>query len=63
MGVCSCPFHVECAFNNSPIKTPSDTLLVQLYCRTRYNSCAIAQRLLAGKTVPEGTCPDGDVRG
>ena len=33
MGVFSCPFHVECAFNNSPMKTPSDVLLVQLYCQ------------------------------
>jgi hypothetical protein len=58
-----CPFHVECPFNNSLTKCPSDELLRQLYCQTRFDSCEIAKRIAAGKPVPVGACPDGNVWG
>jgi len=63
MGTPSCPFHVECEFHKSPTKTPSDQLLAQLFCCTRYDTCQIAARLLKGKPVPLGACPDGNVKG
>ena len=63
MGVSGCPFHVECPFKNSPVKTPSDELMGQLYCTTRFDSCEIAQRMRAGKPVPMGACPDGNIKG
>jgi hypothetical protein len=59
----SCPFHVECLFHNSPLKTPSDEMLVKLYCHVHHGSCEIAKRMLAGKPVPSGACPDANVAG
>ena len=63
MGASGCPFHVECHFHNDPMKTPGDELLGQLYCNTRYETCEIAKRMLAGQNVPSGACPDGHVKG
>jgi hypothetical protein len=45
------------------MKTPGDELLGQLYCNTRYETCEIAKRMLAGQNVPSGACPDGHVKG
>jgi hypothetical protein len=59
----SCPFHVECLFNNTIEKTAGDELLSQLFCCNRYETCDIAIRLLDGKPVPAGACPDGNVKG
>jgi hypothetical protein len=63
MATPSCPFHVECRFHNLREKTPSDQLLGQLYCFSRYDTCCIARRMLERKPVPVGACPDGVVKG
>ncbi len=63
MGTLTCPFHVECRFHNMSEKSPSDEMLAQLFCHLRYEDCEIAQRILAGKPVPVGACPDGHVKG
>jgi hypothetical protein len=53
-----CPFHVECSFLASAKKTPSDAMLEMLFCRTRYEDCDIAQKILANMPVPSGARPD-----
>jgi len=62
MGSALCPFHVECHFYNNPTKTQSDSVLERLFCGMRYDTCEIARQMLAGKPVPAGACPDGNVR-
>jgi hypothetical protein len=62
MAALDCPFHVECQFHNSAIRTPSDELLLQLFCHMHYEDCEIAHRILSGRPVPAGACPDGNVR-
>jgi hypothetical protein len=62
MATPSCPFHGECQFHNNPKKTPSDELMTQLFCLSRYETCQIMMRFLQGKPVPVGACPDGNVR-
>ena len=57
-----CPIHVECQFPKVPIKTPSDILLGRIFCEARYDACAIAKTMLAGRPVPVGACPDGNVK-
>jgi hypothetical protein len=57
-----CPFHVECQFHNSETKTSGDDELDQLFCRMRYEDCEITQRILSGRLIPAGVCPDGNVR-
>ncbi len=32
-----------------------------IYCDQRFGDCQIAMRLHAGKAVPPGACPDGNV--
>ena len=44
MKTSSCPFHRECQFHNSTIKTPSDAMLHQFFCYMQYEECEIAQR-------------------
>jgi hypothetical protein len=44
----TCPFHVECEFHNSQMKTPSDELLAKCFCQMRYESCEIAKRMPSG---------------
>ena len=63
MEALSCPFHIECPFHNSTMKTPSDAVLLQLFCQSKYEDCEIAQRILANMPIPEGACPEGDVGG
>lgn len=38
-----CPFHEECQFYNCPARTPSSDVLMQLFCRGRYDGCMIAK--------------------
>jgi hypothetical protein len=59
----TCPFHIECEFHNSQMKTPSDELLGQFFCHMRYEGCEIAKRIVEGKPVPVGACPDGNIKG
>jgi hypothetical protein len=63
MSMPTCPFHVECQFYNCKTRTPSDTLMGELFCYMRYEGCEIVKRMLAGKPVPAGACPDGNIRG
>jgi len=58
-----CSYQVECGFPNTFSQTPSDQLMVRLYCLARSDACEIAKRLVQGKPVPAGACPDGNVKG
>ena len=60
MKTSSCPFHRECQFHNSTIKTPSDAMLHQFFCYMQYEECEIAQRILAvSLPVPARARPGG----
>jgi hypothetical protein len=63
MGTSGCPYHVECEFHNSSVKTPSDAMLKQFFCDMRQDACEIARRFLEGKPIPIGACPDGNLTG
>jgi hypothetical protein len=63
METSSCPFQVECQFHNGSMRTPSDAVLQQLFCHARYDTCEIAQRMIADMPVPAGARPDGIARG
>jgi hypothetical protein len=62
MAATHCPFHIECHFHNSATKTQTDEQLAQFFCRMRYEDCEITQRILSGRPIPQGVCPDGNVR-
>jgi hypothetical protein len=58
----SCPFHVECQFPKSSMKTPSEAMLMQFYCLGHFEDCEILQRKLTDLPVPTGVCPDETIK-
>jgi hypothetical protein len=56
-----CPFHPECQFPNNVKRSPSYAMLEMAFCKSQYEECEIAQRILGGDPIPPGSCPDGSI--
>lgn len=59
----ACSFCSGCDFFNNPALTAPEQLLRKFYClQSGCCHCIIYQRLSAGKAVPHGLCPDGEIK-
>jgi hypothetical protein len=59
----TCCYSSTCAFFNSPDLSAPELLLRKIYClHAGCQNCAIYLRLAAGKPVPPGICPDGEIK-
>ena len=58
-----CSICSDCTFFNNPDLSPPELLLKKFYClNSGCQHCVIYRRYTAGKTIPPGICPDGEVK-
>lgn len=59
----TCSYCTNCEFFNSPTLSPPELLLRKFYClQAGCCHCVIYKRLAAGKSLPPGLCPDGEIK-
>lgn len=59
----TCCYCSTCTFFNNPNLSPPELLLRKIYClHAGCQNCAIYRRLAAGKALPPGICPDGEIK-
>ena len=56
-----CPLQTDCPFFRQTGSETLHTMMVNLYCEQGARQCEIRRLLEAGKPVPPGIWPDGDV--
>jgi hypothetical protein len=58
-----CDFQSSCTFFNNPDLSAPELLLRKFYClQAGCQHCIIYHRLRAGKSLPAGICPDGNIK-
>lgn len=58
-----CSFQSGCVFFNNPDLSAPELLLRKFYClNAGCRHCIIYKRLSAGKSIPAGICPDGEIK-
>jgi hypothetical protein len=59
----ACSYCNSCEFFNNPNLSAPELLLRKFYClQAGCRHCVIYKRLTAGKSLPPGLCPDGEIK-